>query len=128
MISNIAILLTYLIVIALLCWVVIFSKGHIIVKTISILVCIWYCFSFYYIVNDLKGWPVRTDLPQGAKIISFRVVEPDEKDSVGAFYFWLNLDQDKMQNVMNILNPQKFFNYTGNLAPRAYQIPYDLNH
>lgn len=105
-------------------WYFIKTKTHIAIKFCVVTGLIWYCLALYFGVGNILGWAVEADLPANAKIISARVVEPSNAGP-GGMWFWLNEKPQYSKDVMNMLNPKKVFNYTGQRQPKAYLIPYD---
>jgi len=105
-------------------WNTIRTRGWLGLKFVSIGILIWYGFVVYFTIPQIMGWSTSKDLPADSKIISVRIVEP-KGDNKGAMYFWLSQKPDHEKDAMNLLRPDKFLIYTGDIQPRSYKIPYD---
>ena len=105
-------------------WNIVRTKGWLGLKFVSIGILIWYGFVVYFTIPQIMGWPTEKDLPANSKIVSVRIVEPNNDDK-GAMYFWLSQNPNHKRDALNLLRPDKFLIYTGGIQPRAYKIPYD---
>ena len=107
-----------------LSWIIIRTKGNFSIKVVAISIFIYYGFALFYAVPNIMGWAFNSDLPPDAKIISVRIVEPNNETD-GGMWFWLNEKPDLKGDLHNLLDPRKLFIYTGAIQPRAYKISYD---
>ena len=105
-------------------WNTVRTKGWLGLKFVSIGILIWYGFVVYFTIPQIMGWPTEKDLPADSKIVSVRIVEPNDTDD-GTMFFWISQNPDHKRDALNLLRPDKFLIYTGGIQPRAYQIPYD---
>lgn len=106
-------------------WNTIRTRGWLGLKFVSIGILIWYGFVVYFTIPQIMGWPTGKDLPANSKIISVRIIEPSTDNKEGAMYFWMSQKPDHKLDALNLLRPDKFLIYTGNIQPRSYKIPYD---
>ena len=118
------IVIGYVLLAIFLAWSIIATKGHYVYKCLGIFVLVYYVLVIHFSQNNIMGWPLEADLPASAKIISVRIIEPNDNHE-GGMWFWLNEKPQLEQDIMNMLQPSKMFAYTGSVQPRSYKIPYD---
>lgn len=114
----------FILIAAFTAWSIIAVKGRILFKFIGTFILIYYGIAVFFSVKNILGWPIESNLPANAKIISVRIIEPSQ-DHEGGMWFWLNEKPDYQKDFFNGLRPDKIFIYTGSIQPRAYKIPYD---
>jgi len=114
----------YVLLAIFIAWSLITTKGRYVYKCIGIFVLIYYVLIVYFSQSNIMGWPVKKDLPANAKIISVRVIEPNDNHE-GGMWFWLNEKPHFEEDLFNMVQPNKMFTYTGGVQPRSYKIPYD---
>ena len=122
--GHIGVAVGYLFVVFLLCWFVILSRGHVVVKILSVGFSVFYAVALYAYLPSLEGYPTANDIPEGSILVSIKVQEPSVK-SVGAFYLWCNPNPNLKEKSLSLFTPGGFLAYTGKDSPRAYKIPYD---
>lgn len=114
----------YICLITITLWILIRSTAHTAIKVILIAFAIWYGLALYYATPNFMGWPTIQSIPDGSRVLSVRIQEPD-KNSSGAIYFWLNVRPVKRTiTLAEILDPRKIFLYYSEVEPRAYKLPY----
>ena len=121
-------IISFLILITIVLWYVIGTKGNYIVKVIAIGFSLWYGIALYYGIPTLMGWPSLNNIPDGSLVIAYTIKKPTMGDK-GNIYLWIRHIQkeEKKSDIIEILDPTKALNYTFDTCPRAYEIPYDEN-
>jgi hypothetical protein len=114
----------YVIIITLLVWFVISSRGNVLLKVFAVAFSVYYALCLFPILHKIEGWPSATTIPDGSQIISIRIREPSG-DHAGAFYIWCNVRPQKRKQALYALNPAGVFTYVGDKQPRAFKMPYD---
>ena len=113
---------SFLLLAAVVSYLLIKSKANPLIKGLLIIATIWYGVAVYYFPGSLMGWPrCVNNLPDDSLIMSHKVVEPSAIDS-GGMYFWLMED---IKKIPLRLNPAEVFTRIDRMTPRAYRIPYD---
>lgn len=116
----------FVLIAIIILWTMIRSNIHIVAKILIIPLVIWYSIVLFYTPNKLLGWPTPELFPEGARVITFLIIEPTQVKS-GGFYFWLidDLHKDISTNIIDNINPKQVFSYTETDTPRVYYMPYD---
>lgn len=108
------IFLSFLIVSALVLWLVTAARGPWAVKLALIVFVPLFCFAIWHSLESYKGYPIDEGLPAKSIIISTIVVEPDH-DQDGKIYLWL----------VPVSRENSLLGYRpGENEPRAYVLPY----
>ena len=127
-ISGITIL--YVLLMVLLSWSIIGSKGRWITKGLLMAVAIWFSVTLYYSFHNFMGWPTEETIDtQHSQLIWFQVKEPSKvSNHPGVIYLWLRAisPPEKLEGLTlkQLSNPMVWFTYPDETAPRAYKIPY----
>ena len=122
-----AISVAFFIVILLILWFVIGSKGPWVVKAVVILFSLHLCLSIQYSLSGIAGWPSSDPLPQ--KFIAHWIIihEPPKKTpEKGAIYVWATTlseeqETDSSRWWVTFLLPFESPDLT---EPRSYRLPY----
>ena len=114
----------YSIVVCLLCWFVILSRGRVIAKCMAIAFSVFYAVALYMYLPQMEGYPSANEIPEGSILISIKVQEPNG-NGPGAFFLWCNPDPNYKEKAMSLFSPGGLLSYTGRDKPRAYTMPYD---
>lgn len=102
---------SFLILVALILWFIILSKGKMwVLKSIVILTATLFSIVVLLSLKDFIGWPSNSDLPEEFQLHWAIINEPDKiKNTEGKIYIWATkLDKEKKRKDM----------------PRAYKIDY----
>ena len=121
----------FILLVAMLLWIVISSKGSVFLKAVLIPVTTWYGAVLFFSAQNLMGWPVEKYLPEESYILAFRIREPEPASGYpGAIFIWASMptgsaasSKDPEPNLA--INPKSFFDYQDKSEPRAYRLPYD---
>lgn len=120
---TIVLTLSFILMAAISCLVLIKSNTNPILKAGLILVTIWYGIALYFLPGYFMGFPKQTDvLPNDAWVLTYRINEPSGLDK-GGMHFWVI--EDYMDETLNRLNPMDAFRTINAKIPRAYTLPYD---
>lgn len=117
---TLAIPIGFILLAALLCWMLIGAKGSWWLKLATILIVPAFGLAVWAAISSYKGWPTADEPPEKAVLIWGVVREPDPRhDDPGAIYLWLMPVREEGELD---LNP---FDYTaGGGEPRSYKMPY----
>jgi len=127
-ISGITIL--YVLLMVLLSWSIIGTKGRWITKGLFMAVAIWFSVTLYHSFHNFMGWPTEETIDtQHSQLIWFQVKEPSKvSNHPGVIYLWLRAisPPEKLEGLTlkQLSNPMVWFTYPDETAPRAYKIPY----
>ena len=102
---------SFLVIVALILWLIIISKGkYWIIKSIIITCATLFSIVVLLSLKDFIGWPSKSKLPQEFQLHWAIIDEPDKiKNTEGAIYMWISaLDEDNKNKGL----------------PRAYKIDY----
>jgi hypothetical protein len=125
--------IAFILLAAMLLWVVISSKGSTVFKAVLIPVAIWYGAVLFFTAQNLMGWPVDQSVPEDSYILAFSVKEPDSATGYpGAILLWASIPATisqegdlKENDPILALHPKNLFDYQDKNDPRAYRLPYD---
>jgi hypothetical protein len=123
-IDHIGVSIGYLIVVFLLCWFVVLSRGRVAWKILAITFSVFYAVALYMYLPKIEGYPTGNEIPEGSILISVKVEEPTV-ESDGAFYLWCNPKPNLRKKALSLFTPGGFLAYTGHAKPRVYMMPYD---
>ncbi len=117
---TLAIPIAFILLAALLCWMLIGAKGKWWLKLATILIVPGFGLAVWGSISSYKGWPTASEPPEKALLVGGIVREPDaKKDDPGAIYLWLiPLKGDGHSN----LNPLDYV--SSGAEPRSYKLPY----
>jgi hypothetical protein len=118
--NTIAIPIAFIILSAVLCWLVISLKGKWWIKLILILIVPSFGLAVWKSLSSYQGWPTSTEIPEKALFLQGIVREPEPDDGdPGAIYLWL------LPLSPEVLDVKTFLDFRGKLGePRAYKLPY----
>ncbi len=120
--------IAFVLLAAVLLWVVIAARGHTVAKLVLIPVTVWYGVALYYSAQNLMGWPTARAVPENSYVLAYRIREPEPKnDYPGAIFLWVSGQspyQDNSRSSFSII-PRNLFNYHDTRAPRAFRLPYN---
>lgn len=117
----------FVILAAILTWVLIQLPGHHLIKAVLIPPVIWYGLALYLTAPNLMGWPSTQKLPENSVLLAVRVREPlPAENDPGAIYLWVDQRSGAgtAEKTGTGMNPHTFFKSKPDNAPRAYKIPY----
>ncbi len=101
---------------ALLCWLLIYARGHWAVKAATTVAVLAFSFAVWHAIGTYGGWPTAAAPPKDAVFISAIVIEPNvSQGEPGAIYLWL---------VPNIAQSSVLGYDSRASEPRAYRLPY----
>ena len=108
--------LGFLLLTALMLWVVIAGRGGWKLKLPFVIIVPFFMFLVWGAIASFSGWPVKGQLPKAALLVSYEVVEPDPlTHTKGKIFLWMV--PPKTHHSLLKYSPQ-------NGEPRAYELPY----
>lgn len=110
--------IAYLIVVTLLLLSLIFSKIHVSIKGVMILISLWYGLVMFYAPSNFMGWPTNDKLPYEFVVFSYIVQEPSSTDD-GGIYLLVISTEEYYTNKTNLFTPNH------KVKPRFHKMPYD---
>jgi hypothetical protein len=115
------VVLIFVILVSILLWGVIGSKGHWGLKMMAIFATLMFSLNMARSLDDLRGWPTEQELPEKFLIHWVMVKEPDKStEDDGGVYIWVQtLSSDENSTL-------KFFQTDETLEPRAYRMEYSV--
>lgn len=120
----------FILLMTMLLWIVISTKGSVFLKAVLIPVTLWYGTVLFFSAQNFMGWPAQKAVPEDSYVLAFRIREPDPSDSsAGAIFLWAStpsasgLSEDAASGLS--INPKEVFEYRSKGEPRAYRLPYD---
>jgi hypothetical protein len=118
---TLAIPVAFILLSALLCWMLIGARGKWWLKLATILIVPAFGIAVWAAISSYKGWPTADEPPEKAVLLCGAVHEPDAKrDDPGVIYLWLAPLPEA--GAAPSLNP---FDYlSGGGEPRSYKLPY----
>ncbi len=118
--SQVALLpvtMLYIIVVTLLLWFIIGSKGRTGLKILVTPLALYFCGAIYVTLPTILGWPTNNSLPTQYEVVYASVTQPvPAMGREGRLYIWIVSKNHELG----------FFDlYRPNLSdPRAYRLPY----
>jgi hypothetical protein len=106
--GYIAICAAYLIIAMVVAWTIVWTKGHLAIRTITIFITVVFACILHYTVPDILGWPTDQSPPENAILYGLKINAPNEA-SEGSIIYWM-IHKDKLQSGV----------------PRAYREPYSI--
>jgi hypothetical protein len=122
--GHIGVAIGFLIIVTLLLWFVIYSRGKIILKLSVIAISAFYAVALWGYLPKLEGYPTSNEIPNGSILLAVKVEEPAD-GKPGAFYLWINPNPNYKAKAMSLFTPGFALAYTGSDAPRSHKLPYD---
>jgi len=125
--GYIGLTIAFVLLAAVLLWVVIAARGNIMVKMVLIPMTIWYGAALYFSVQNLMGWPTARSMPENSYILAYRIREPEPRnDYPGAIFLWVSTrSPEYAENQSSFaLIPKNVFMYRDSADPRAFRLPY----
>jgi len=120
-------IVSYVVLVSIFLWYLIYSKGRLISKAILIPLLIWYGSSLYYVYLSIDGWPSLQEVPDNSLIIAYKVNEPiDHLMYKGGIHLWIVPFSMKEKDISFIFNPEQALIYSRKNTPRSYTIPYSI--
>lgn len=118
--NTIPIPIAFIILSAVLCWLVISLKGKWWIKLILILIVPSYGLLVWKSIPSYQGWATSAEIPEKGLFLQGMVREPEPNEGdPGAIYVWLLPLSSEVTDV------QTFLDYRGKMGePRAYKLPY----
>lgn len=122
--------LGFLILVSVLLWFLIGSRGRWTAKFVLIGAAVWYGIALFYSARQLMGWPSPEAVPPHSQVIAMRIEEPDpQANHSGAIYIWADLPSGESgapdDPGTSRWHPRSLFETRHPTAPRAYKLPYD---
>ena len=97
------IIASFIIIISLVLWFVIGSRGMWGLKAATIAAALYFCLSINFSLENFEGWPSDTSLPEEFRVHWIVIEEPDKKGGEGAVYIWAErLEAEEIENVSSI--------------------------
>ena len=127
-ISGVTIL--YVLLMVLLSWNIIGTKGRWITKGLFMAIAIWFSVTLYYSFHNFMGWPSEETIStKYSQLIWFQIKEPSKvSNHPGAIYLWVREipESEKVEGftLRQLSDPMVWFTYPDESVPRAYKIPY----
>jgi hypothetical protein len=111
--NILAIPIAFCLLTTILLWFIIGSKGHWVLKLVSILVCIYFSIVIWFSSCTYLGWPSKDPLPN-KYVVSWAQVEEPDPNFYGAIFLWVEeLESSK------VLDPFYFLGYKEFLPLRS---------
>lgn len=122
--STLAIPIAFLILAALLLWLIIDVRGKWWLKALLMILVVSFSITVWKSLDSYLGWPTSAALPKKAILIWIVVNEPNPKlGDPGAVYLWLKPREALPERPNN--SHWALFVYTPNPnEPRTYKLPY----
>ncbi len=117
---TLAIPVAFILLAALLCWMLIGAKGKWWLKLLTILIVPSFGLAVWASISSYKGWPTTDEPPEKALLVWGVVHEPDPRTgNPGVIYLWLTPIREDSGGTLNPLGYE-----SRNGEPRAYRLPY----
>ena len=118
----------YVLIAAMLLWLFINSRTHLVAKVLLVPVVLWYGIVLYYTPSNLMGWPTsiasEKELPGDAFVVSIQIKEPSKKKLDPGAIFITVIELGDKPKVKLSVNPKAAFTYNGHGEPRTFKVPY----
>lgn len=86
---------------------------------------LWFGVALYYATLSFTGWPSPQNIPEGSRVVSIRIEEPNIKHGTkGGIYLWLDVSEGNREAAIYEILAGQGFSYYSDVEPRAYKIPY----
>lgn len=116
--NTIVIPLSFLILTALLLWLIIDVRGKWLFKVMIMFLVVAFSTLVWKSLDSYLGWPTSAALPERSILIWVSVVEPSPKlEEPGAIYLWLKPREALPKRIFFGYNPSPN-------DPRVYKLPY----
>lgn len=119
--NLIAIPAAFVVLMSILLWFIIGSKGHWILKFFSTILALSFSFFIWSSFSDIAGYSASgIPLPDKFQVYWMIVEEPSHTDKEGAIYLWVS-----PLNEFNIpIKEEETFSLVRQKGPRTYALPY----
>jgi hypothetical protein len=115
--------LAYVIIVSLLLWTVIATRGTWWFKAAVILFCLLFSVVLWRSLEGLQGWPVEAAMPERFEVKWTLTEEPDKKGGrPGVIYVWAR-DLDPRASATTDF-PRSLVRKVSGGEPRVYRLPY----
>lgn len=115
--------ITFVVIAALLLWLIIGCRGKWWLKTFAIVGGTWYSVAIFKTLPTILGWPSPAPLPEKYEVYWVKVAEPIKgTDDKGCVYLWIQ-DMSKEKNKVNwwsLFKPSE-------RDSRIHKLPYSRN-
>lgn len=101
---------------AMLAWIIIYSKGHIILKVVAIPPAILYCVGLYITLPTMLGWPSDAKLPEKFELYAIKV-DPPVGGQDGQILIWCGSLKPNEHQMLSMFQPDPY-------SSRLYTTPY----
>lgn len=120
--------IAFVILAAVLLWILITSRTNFVIKALLISFVLWYGAVLYYTPGNIMGWgkdiASKDHLPDQSWVQSIIIKEPDKKNKEPGYIYFLVIVYQTDKKVRLTLDPRSTFTYKGNNEPRLYKIEY----
>lgn len=115
--------LAYVIIVSLLLWTVIATRGMWWFKAAAILSCLLFSFVLWKSLEGLQGWPVEAAMPERFEVKWTLTEEPDRKGGrPGVVYVWAQDLNPRASTTAG--SPRDLVRKGRGGEPRVYRLPY----
>ncbi len=100
----------------MLAWIIIFSKGPVLLKVCAIPPAVLYCTSLFVTMPSMLGWPSRAELPEKFEVLWVKV-KPPVGGKEGRILVWCRSIKPNEHAMLSMYHPKPD-------DSRLYSIPY----
>lgn len=124
LIGCVGLSIAFLLLATMLLYFVIKTKGYYTMKSIMIVLMLYYSLVLIYTPNKLLGWPTNASMPPNAILLYLLFDEPKPGEK-GSIYIWaITKDPSVKKPILEQLHYENIFRYNVLGVPRVYRIPY----
>lgn len=114
----------FIIIAALHLYVIVYSKGGVVIKALLIPMVLWYGLVLFYTPGKLMGWPTPQPIPDNSRVLSMMFREPFKGRPGSIYILVISRAGIGKSNIEEVLNPKYIFGYSEKNVPRLYRLPY----
>jgi len=114
---------------SIVAWIMVYpSKVSDWIKSVMIMVILWYGLVVYYTPSKMMGWPYTGEPPEVGVILSWKIIDPSRDPKNAGIYIWMVPKREGREypGILKSLIPMRIFSPESFNIPRAYKFPYSL--
>ena len=124
MLSIIGLSISFVILVTILMWMMAYTKiGPDWLKSIILVIVMWYGLMVYFMPIKMMGWPVCGELPETGIILAWKAIDPGMNPGEGGIYLWMVPKEEYGPSWKDWL-PNQLWMLKKRDIPRAYRIEY----